>query len=153
MLKLGSLTCALGILAFSAAAPLPAADIYDTISVEEAAVTEALEPAANFAGTPAAGESDSVYTLSSPGCCDGHGGQYCMENPCSDGSDFKVRFVPNGWLFAMHGNTTVRGLTAPVNISMRQNVHLLEHNVHFLFSGKLEIENDEMGLLVNGFYM
>jgi len=86
-------------------------------------------------------------------CC---GTEQCCGSGC--GSSFhgcRVKFVPYLWLTEMHGNATLRGVTQNVHISTRDLLDLIEHNVHFLFSGKLEVEQEcgPLGVIVNGFYI
>ncbi len=41
-------------------------------------------------------------------------------------------------------------MTVPVNASYRDTLRFLTHDIDFIYSGKLEIENDEFGLIVEG---
>ncbi len=84
-------------------------------------------------------------------CGDCDGCASCLVDQCS--SPWRVRFVPYGWLFEVQGTAGVRGVTVPVSVSYRDTLRFLTHDVDFIFSGKLEIENDEFGLIVDGFYV
>lgn len=68
-------------------------------------------------------------------------------------SGCQVKFVPYGWLFEVHGQSTVRGVSNEIDLTTREMLNLLEHNVHFVFSGQLELQNGSWGLIINGFYV
>jgi hypothetical protein len=87
-----------------------------------------------------------------PGNCEQLDGIGCAECASDCLCGFKVRFVPYGWLFAVHGNATVRGLNAPIDLSIRDTLEIVETDADMLFMGKLEVENDEIGMIINGFY-
>ncbi|MGD9858408.1 MAG: hypothetical protein AB7U20_26000 [Planctomycetaceae bacterium] len=111
----------------------------------------ALDPYANAASP---GLADPKAWFSDSGCCDSSacdGSVPCQSRRCA--SPWKVRFIPNGWLYEVQGSTTIRGVSSPVDVSYRDTLRFLTHDVDFVFSAKLEVEKDQYGLIVNGFYV
>jgi len=86
-------------------------------------------------------------------CCD----RGCSYNECccEGSSGWNARFVPYFWLTEMHGSATMRGVTNPVHVSSRDLLDIIEHNAHFLFAGRLEVEQKQgpFGAVINGYYL
>jgi hypothetical protein len=89
------------------------------------------------------------------GCCANGYNDSCDGGSCSLFPGYRVKFVPYGWLSEIHGNATVRGVTQNLHVSSRDLVELLQHDVHFFFMGKLEIEQEDgpFGIITNGYYI
>jgi hypothetical protein len=107
---------------------------------------------------PAVSAGDFQQPISNPvyaPCC--NDSNYA---PCCDDSDgllpgYRVRFAPYGWLSEIHGSATLKGVTRSVHISTRDLLNLIEHNAHFFFMGKLEIDQEQgpFGIITNAFYV
>jgi hypothetical protein len=98
--------------------------------------------------------TESLYDSSGSNCCDDNA--YCCDNDSSGFlSGWRAKFVPYVWLSEIHGNATAGGVTQNIHISTRDLLDLLEHDTHFFFSGKLELEQEDgpLGIIANGYYL
>jgi hypothetical protein len=99
------------------------------------------------------------YNFASCGnaCC-GCNSDGCCRNVCNDSgflSGWNVKIAPYMWLSEIHGDATVGGITQNLHVSTRDLLDLMEHDAHFFFAGKLELEQEQgpLGLIVNGYYL
>lgn len=63
------------------------------------------------------------------------------------------RVIPYGWLYGTHGDVTVRGVTAPVDVSIGKSLDLLFHDLNFAAMGQMEARKGPVGIIFNGFYL
>lgn len=63
----------------------------------------------------------------------------------------RVRFAPYGWLSGIHGSTTIRGITADVDIGSHELLDYLEHVDGAAF-GRLEVNNGQFGVLFDTYW-
>jgi hypothetical protein len=61
------------------------------------------------------------------------------------------RFDVPAWIPEMHGTTTVRGRTAPVNVSTREVFQSVD-DLDFIFAARLEVDYERWGFLADGLY-
>jgi hypothetical protein len=61
-------------------------------------------------------------------------------------NDWHVLLNPYGWIFALQGDITVRGRSAPVDVTVLDTLELLD-DVQALFMGRFEVSKGPWGLL------
>lgn len=66
---------------------------------------------------------------------------------------YHVRVAPYGWLPEMYGQTTIRNFTTDFGITTRDMLNLVEHNVHFMFAGQMEVEQGPWTAMATGLYI
>lgn len=72
---------------------------------------------------------------------------------CGSERPFSARFTPYFWLTQMHGDLTVRGETAAVDVSFSKTLDLIFGDLNFAFLGQVEANFGSCGFLLNGVYM
>jgi hypothetical protein len=72
---------------------------------------------------------------------------------CEPSRSLSLKVIPYLWLTQMNGDITLRGETAPVNLSMGQVWDLETHDLNMAFLGQFEAKYGRMGLLANGLYL
>jgi hypothetical protein len=65
---------------------------------------------------------------------------------------WSVRLVPYMWALSMEGDVTVRGVTAPVDVSIGKVLDLFLNDLNFAAIGQIEAKRGRIGFLVNGIY-
>jgi hypothetical protein len=64
----------------------------------------------------------------------------------------EVRILPYGWLPGVHGDLTVHGVTAPVDVSIGKTWDIFTHDLEFAAIGQVEATCGNWGALANGVY-
>lgn len=68
-------------------------------------------------------------------------------------SGYHVRFAPYGWLPEMYGDVMIRNFTTEFGVTTRDMLNLVEHNVHFMFAGQMEVEQGPWTAMATGLYI
>lgn len=121
----------------AAASPTWAAaqeDMQTSITLPAASVSNAISP-------------PSGENLASAGPCEN------VPALCEPQRSLTLRVIPYLWLPQMNGDLTLRGETAPVNLSMGQVWDLETHDLNMAFLGQFEAKYGRLGLLANGLYL
>jgi hypothetical protein len=72
---------------------------------------------------------------------------------CCEDRLFSTRYTSYFWLTQMHGDLTLRGRTADVDVSFSKTLDLIFGDLNFAFLGQVEASYGGIGVLVNGVYM
>jgi hypothetical protein len=83
----------------------------------------------------------------------GFPGVNCPAPCCDAGPQLELKFIPYFILTRMVGDVTIRGVNAPVDVTMGEMWDLFTHDLNFAFVGQLEAKYGRLGFLANGVYM
>jgi hypothetical protein len=73
--------------------------------------------------------------------------------PCDAGPQLELKFLPYFIVPRMNGDVTVRGVNAPVDVSLGRMWDLFTHDLNMAFVGQMEAKYGRLGFLANGVYM
>lgn len=73
----------------------------------------------------------------------------CCDNP----RKWSFRFIPYGWIPGFHGDQTIRGVKAPVEVSIAKTWDIIFDSIDFGAMGQFEGSNGRFGFIFNGLYI